>query len=363
MPDPVAAGANLFAGNDDKTKPVYASDYLNALYNNLAQAYRPKYLNAAVGDYKTALDSLYPQSAANDAANYYSQYTKNIIGDPNTYLSDYEKLRAGNLSSLGNVFKDVLDYGLQSEKARLAAGGYGNTGPSSYDRILSSTRTASNLTPVLNTIYGNLGREATASYGSREDRNRYLLDLFASDPFGRYATTGATRAMEPYLQRLALTNAALQGAGLAGQNVRANIQGYETIPGLTTRLSAIGKDINSALTGGLYGQSFGSQPGQDTATTMGLIGTAASIYGGNNQYRPPQLASTPNTYGMGGSGWQGAYTNYNPATSYVNQNPTGGFSNYTVSYAPPSGAQDYYYQQQAGGLGGITGGLGGMGFF
>lgn len=359
MADPVAGILSLNDKNDSKNLPVWYNEYVNNLYGSLARNYNNRDLRTASGAYSDALASYYPQSSANRSADFYSSRTRDIVNDPNTYLGDYEKIRSGNLESLGGVFKDVLDYGLASEKAKLAAGGYGNTGPSSYDKILSSTRTASNLTPVLSNIYNNLGREATASYGSRVDQNRYLLDLFASDPFGRYANQAALRSINPYLLKLGLTGGAVSGLGnlVGAQGIKGNLSGYQHVAGPTERATAIGQDITSALTGGLYGQSWGSQPGQDTATTMGLIGTAASIYGGSNQYKAPELSQG------NAPSWQSAYSNYNPNTSYVNQNPTGGY-NAGMSYSQPYGndAQNQYYQQllSRGGSsgGGYASGLG-----
>lgn len=340
MADPVAGILSLNDNNDSKNVPIWYNDAINSYLGGYARQFRPRENRQAAADWKTAYDSYYPQATANANADFYSDATKGIIGDKNTYLSDYEKIRSGNLESLSGVFKNVLDYGLASEKARLASGGYGNVGPSSYDKILSSTRTASNLTPVLNTIYGDLGRSATASYGSRVDQNRYLLNLFAQDPFGQYASQAANRAITPYLTQLQLANAGIGGLGSVTGGIKGNLSGYQHIAGPTERATAIGQDITSALTGGLYGQSWGSQPGQDTATTMGLIGTAASIYGGSNQYQAPQLhGSQPS--------WQSAYSNYNP--NIYNQGVSSGYGGATSGVQPSGTAQDEWYRQQLSG--------------
>lgn len=322
----LATGFNFDSANDDNLVARYYSKPVDTLLNLYAGYYGKKKLNSALDDYRSALSDVYPQATANANAQYYSGLTKDIVGDKNTYLTDYERLRSGNLESLGGVFKDVLDYGMAGEKARLAAGGYGNTGPSAYDKILSSTRTASNLTPVLSNIYNNLGREATASYGSREAHNQYLINLMQNDILGQYGQNAASRALLPYLTQMGLASSNIQGLQALGQAVRSNTSGYELVKGLTSRVSDADKDIWSMLTGGLYGQSYGSQPGQDTATTMGLIGTAASIYGGSNQYHPPQQQQQQQSpYWMG---------------SYGSQYPTGGYDSYGMSYDSPQ--QQYY---------------------
>lgn len=319
MPDPVGVILGLNPNNDDKTLPVWYNNYANKLYGQLARNYNQKDLSTASDVFGKALDAYYPQTSANAAADWYSGKTKDIVNDPSTYLGDYERIRGGNLDSLGGVFKDVLDYGLASEKGRLAAGGYGNRGPSSYDRILSSTRTASNIAPVLSTIYGNLGRDATESYGSRENRNRYLVNLFQQDPLGGYANTAAARSIAPYLAKLGLTGGAVAGlSNLVGApGIKGNLSGYENVKGLTSRVNDIAKDVTSMATGGLYGQSYGSQPGQDTATTMGLIGTAASMYGGSNQYQPPPQAAPQPAFQPAGGGYNYLQGSYYPQQSYA----------------------------------------------
>lgn len=355
MPDPFAAISGLDKSNDDKLKPEWYSKPLSNIYDAYAGFYNKRDLRSASNAYNQALEQYYPQAQAGQNAAYYNDLTRQIIADPNTYLSDYEKIRSGNLSSLGDVFKNVLDYGLAGEKARLAAGGYGNTGPSSYDRILTSTRTASNLTPVLNQIYGNLGREASASYGSREDRNRYLINLMGNDILGQYQNTAAQRALLPYLTRMGLVSGNVGALGTLGGNIRNNLAGYQLEPGLTSRINDIGNDIWGTLTGGLYGQAYGSQPGQDTATGMGILGTVASIYGGSNQYQAPQLAQNPPS---SGGGWMSAYGGQ---PNYVQQNPMGAYGNMGVSYSgqplQPNSAQEEYYRQLLG-SGNYGGGLG-----
>lgn len=176
--------ANLDSGSDDNLKPEFYSSAINNLLTGYGNFFNRRDLRQASNAYTSALDSLYPQSSAASNAQYYSGIAKNVIGDPNTYVGDYERIRSGNLGSLKDLYSGILDYGLGGIKARLAAGGYGNQGPSSYDRILNSTLATSNIGPVLSTIYSGLAPAAAQSYGSREAHNQNLLALLASDPLG-----------------------------------------------------------------------------------------------------------------------------------------------------------------------------------
>lgn len=355
MADPVAAISGLNPKNDDKTLPVWFNSYINDIYSGLARNYRPRELNRAAADWKTAYDTFYPQSRANQVGEFYSDRTKEIINDPNTYLSDYGTLRDENIEAAnkayGDMFSRIVGYNLDVRGARDGFGGKGNfADTSSYGKALLGSMAAGGATGLYSNIFNNLGREAAASYGSREDHNRYLLDLFAQDPFGLYARQAANSSIAGYLTKLGLTDTAVGALGnlVGAPGIRGNLSGYKTVKGTTSRLSDIGKDINSALTMGLYGQSYGSQPGQDTATTMGLIGTAASMYGGSNQYQAPQLANNYNA-GSGGS-WQQTYSNYNPNVYQTNPNAYMGSGMSGLQQLENSGAQDAYYRSMLGGI-------------
>lgn len=336
--------ANLDSGSDDNLVAQYYSKPLNDLLTRYMSFYNKRDLRGASDAYNQALESIYPQSAANANANFYSDYTKQIIGDPNTYIGDYETIRGGNLAALGDVYKNVLDYGLAGQKARLAAGGYGNTGPSSYDRILSSTMAASNLNPVLNTIFNNLGREATASYGSRVDQNRYLLDLFAQDPLGDYAYNAASRALNPYLTRMGLVGGNIGALGGLGGNIKNNLAGYQLVRGLTSRMQQNEAAQGNDMTGGLYGQR--AYAGDSSSTSKWLLSMIGS-YGTSGA--------------MGGMGGGGAGGQSNPTPYQSGGNSAGApswqqapaYGGYGMSYDQPS-AQEQYYRNLLNSSGGNT---------
>jgi hypothetical protein len=199
------------------------------------------------------------------------------------------------------VYKNVLDYGLAGIKGRLAAGGYGNQGPSSYDRILNSSMATSNIAPVLQTIFGNLGGSAAQSYGSRMATNQNKLALMANDFLTRYADQNAARTLTPYL-----TGTNIAGSNIGGLNsiidaIKNGVAGYQLEKGMTSRMNDLDEGtrntINNALE--IYGQVAG----------MGMGGMGGMGGGGGGAGAAPAAA---NPYGMmmpsGGGGGNGMNT-------------------------------------------------------
>lgn len=239
--------AGLF-GQDDELKPRYGSDILNSRYNAYVRNFlNPKQERTAFNEYNDLYRANDP--IAKENAGFYDTQARGILGDNTRTADTYERLRSGNLSSLSDVFSQVLDHGLASQKARMAAGGYGESGPSSYDRILNSTMAASNLTPVLNTIYGNLGRDAMGAVGGDRAWDAYRMGQFALDPLTGYVDAAtAGRALTPLYAKQALLGGNIGNMAGIGQGVANNIQGYDLVPGLASRLNNLGAAAQNALT-------------------------------------------------------------------------------------------------------------------
>lgn len=268
------AWAGLDSGNDDNLRRIDYAPGVTRLLGKYKNFFNTKGLKDIIGKYTSAFEANAPEAAENAA--YYKTAGKAIFEDPSSFLGDYESIRGGNLDALGGVYKNVLDYGLAGIKGRLAAGGYGNQGPSSYDRILNSQMTTSNIAPVLQTIFGNLGRDAGASYGSKMANNQNKLQLMANDFLTKYADNNAGRTLTPYL-----TQTSLAGNNIGGLNgiidaIKNGVAGYQLEKGLTSRLNDFDEGhlntMNNALE--IYGKVAGMGMG-GMGGGMGGAGAAA----------------------------------------------------------------------------------------
>lgn len=308
--------AGLF-GQDDELKPRYGSDILNSRYNAYIRNFlNPKEERNAFNEYNSAYRANDPLAKEN--AGFYDQQARGILGDSTRTSDVYERLRSGNLSSLSDVFKNVLDHGLASQKARMAAGGYGESGPSSYDRILNSTMASANLTPVLNTIYGNLGRDAMGSVGGDRAWDAYRMGQFAQDPLTGYVDAAtAGRVINPLYVKQGLLGGNIGNMAAIGQGVANNIQGYDLIPGLASRLNNLGAAAQNAVSfaGNLSSTFGGMGMGGGAGGGMGGMG---SMMGGMGGGGAPQTNPTPGSYYMPNYGTTPGYsTPYVPSQTMM----------------------------------------------
>lgn len=337
--------AGFDKGNDDDYETTYYSDLLNNKARKYARLLKPADVTSAYNEFNTLYRG--NDALAKENADFYAGQAKGILSDNTKTADTYERLRSGNLSSLADSFKNVLDYGLASQKARLAAGGYGGSGPSAYDRILNSTVTASNIAPVLNTIYGNLGRDATAAIGGDRAWDAYRMGQFAQDPLTAYADGVAGRALVPIQQYRGLINNDIGTmSNLLNNVVIPNVSGVEMIPGLSSRLnnfaagtmnlSRFGGELvgtyGGAMTGGgiqgMMQQQQGGQGGQQSMPSQqGFAPQGMNI-------NPQMLQQAMQMYqqfggGMGNSPYTSSYGGGQPALNSV---PATGGYNYGVSY-------------------------------
>lgn len=308
------AWAGLDKGNDDELQQIFLSPGFNKSLNQYNKLFRPGALgyDEASKNYADLFAANSPLAAENAA--YYGNIAKGIFSNPATATSTYEQLRSGNLSSLSDVYKNVLDYGLAGQKAKLAAGGYGNTGPSAYDRILSSTMTASNLAPVLNTIYGNLGRDATGVFGADRNWDAYRLGQFAQDPLTGYVDAAtAGRAINPFMTKVGMLNAGVAGLGGLMPLYQGNSGGFQVVKGLTSRLNdfdaghlnAMNNAMSlytGAMSGGMMGGGMGGAGGAGggmggLSSMMGGMGGGQQMAPAAQGYYPQQMPSVPATGG------------------------------------------------------------------
>jgi hypothetical protein len=318
--------AGLDSSNDDKMRQTYYSDGLNAKLNGYLRLIKPKDLSAAYGTYKTAFDANNPLAKENAA--FYADQAKGILGDNASTADTYERLRSGNLSSLGDVFKSVLDHGLASQKARLAAGGYGGSGPSSYDQILNSQMATANISPVLQSIYGNLGRDATASVGGDRAWNAYRMGQFAQDPLTGYVDNAtAGRVFQPLMDYRTMINGDIGTLGNLGNVIKSNTSGYQLEPGLASRLNNVAAGAMNAgnFAMSMYGGAMGGGAGGGLGSLMGGMG-------GGGATQPDGATMTANGYPNS--------VGYQVPMGY--SQPMGSYNGYGMSYGQPAMAPVNY---------------------
>jgi len=310
----------LFPSTDDKIEQRYYSNpaqWKTDAYLN--QFFKPRELKGLNQDYSALWNANNPAALAN--AGYYTGIAKDILGDKSTYLTDYERIRGGDFNALADVFGDVVDYGLGSMKARLAAGGYGNSGPSSYDRILNTSLVAGNLGPRVDTIFNNLGRSAGMSYGSKVDQNRYMMNLINQDPLTGYldrATAG--RVYNPYMTRQGMVANDLGQIANIAQMTQANTSGFETIPGLASRFNNMEQGLNNTTNdlissySSFMGAGMGGMGGSGGGGMMGMLGGMGSGGGQANpqaaSYNPYQNVAWNSGGAMQSPSWYSAPSSY-----------------------------------------------------
>lgn len=350
--------ASLVGGKsaDDKLVQDFLSNTQNRALTQYSKSYRPDKLGipAAFDAYNTAYSANNPTAQAN--ADYYNQIAKGIFSNPQTQTGTYEQLRSGNLSSLADTYKDVLNFGLAGQKAKLAAGGYGNTGPSAYDRILSSTMTASNLAPVLQTIYGNLGRDASSAYGADRAWDAYRLGQFGSDPLTGYLDAStAGRAINPLLTHIGLLNAGVGGLAQLSPLYGANSAGFHVQKGLSSRLNDFAQATQNAakfassFMGGGMGGAAGGMGGLG-GMMGGVGGSQGGTSGPSGAMSAPQAQNWMSEYNGGNPYGYQAPPNYSPPPNYVQQ--YGGQPNYAQPY---SSGQDWLQYNNSPAIGNTFG--------
>ncbi len=194
--------------------------------------------------------------------------------------STYNAIRDADLASLDKQFGNLVNYGSATDKANAAALGLGGRASAgSFGRIQDQVRAARNLSPILNTIYGNLGsnysRVATDRY------NNMLNTLGLMSERAGIQDRMAGRALLPAQART--ENLINEIAGLKGLSdvFNQNIAGYrENVSGLGRWANAgraVDDSLNSALD--IVLSLFGGGGGMGGGGGGGL-GGLMSLFGG-----------------------------------------------------------------------------------
>lgn len=319
-------GELIGAFGSTKQRPVFTSPEIADRYRYDLLGEYDKNRTAQQGDLAKYADLI---SAGNPQAKQFSDedtasITK-LLGDYGSYdpTATYERVRSGNLASLNDQFANLVNYGSAADKARMASLGLGGRASSgSYGKVLDSVRAARNLSPVLNTIYGNLGSDTSRLTQDRYQNLMSQLGLM-NQRAGLYDQRVAGRALIPSLARNAALQTDVGNLSGIGQGFNQNVAGWEAQPNGVARwgnaVGAIDKGLNSALDtymsmygGGLMGGGGGGG-GAGMGGMMGMMGGGqGGGYAGNQEVmsllsrylqqgqQRPNYGYQPITYGYGG---------------------------------------------------------------
>lgn len=276
----------LDSGNEDSLDPTWLDPGVHAHTNWYLKNLKGTDILDASKAFKSAYEANDPLAKEN--ASFYSGIAKGILGNNASQTDVYERMRSGNLASLGDQFKNILDYGLASQKARLAAGGYGNQGPSAYDRILNSTMAGANMAPVLSSIYGNLGRDASSAYGADRAWDQYRMNQFAKDPLTGYADAAAYRKLVPVQTSRGLINMDMGTLKNITDVIKNNFAGYKLDPGLASKFNNLAAGVmNMSRFGGELMSTYGGGMGGGIGGMGGGMGGGGA---GSGQQMSPEMA-------------------------------------------------------------------------
>lgn len=267
-----------------------------------------KYGDTAQRAYAAAVAASTPQAQAinqenigtlGTLANQYAAY------DP---TANYERIRSGNISSLADQFVNMASLGQEGDKLALAARGYGGSGPGSYESILRSDRISRNIAPVLNTIYGNLGTDASRTSADRLSNLQATMALLQT----RGALPGSLdyRALLPYQSQANMLGGQIAMGGDLANAYKANVAGFQSTPNkwanffqqsgraadqvADTAVSLAG-DVASMYSGGMLGGFGGGGGGAAAAPAAPAQTSPWASFGTMQPYSPPAY-SNPSPY-------------------------------------------------------------------
>lgn len=301
-----------FFGKDKLNKIVYDDSLRDT---QTAQAYSLGKLREAAEkagqNYEDRITAAMPSALQITQENIGSLANLQKQGQEFDPTATYERIRGGNIASLADQFVNLASRGAKEDKLALAALGYGGRGPGTYESILRSDRISRNIAPVLNTIYGNLGRDTS---GLNQDR---LANLAATLGIMRERqaapTAAAGLALLPYQARASMLGDEIGMGGALGSATQANTAGFETVKNKWAnffqqsgrafdQVADTAIDLYSSYMGG------GMMGGMGGGGMGGMAGAAAGGGGGGARAAAPEAAPAPRstfTPRQSGGGWYG----------------------------------------------------------
>lgn len=314
------AGAVIGAFGSTKQRPVFTSPEIadRYRYNLLNQYDTTQAANQGdVSNYAKAIAAGTPQ--AQQFANEDTQALTNLINQYGSYdpMATRSAIREGDLASLDKQFTNLVDYGSAADKARMASLGLGGRASAgSYGRIQDQLRASRNLSPVLNTIYGNLGSDTSRITQDRYQNLMSQLGLM-NQRAGLYDTRVANRSLMPSYARNADLQSTLANLGGISQGFGQNVAGWEAVPNGVARwgnaIGAVDQGLNSALDtymsmygGGMLGGSgaFGAS-GTTPSNQMPSMGNSGFNSGGSSNQALMAILQRMLQSGQGGSSYAG----------------------------------------------------------
>lgn len=299
-------------GGSPKTQPIYYSKDIKRgipSYMEFLKGFRDQDVTS-LADYAAEIKRLKPQAeqfAQEDAKNLSFLIGKNLAYDP---LDAYERIRSGNLGALDTQAANLAGYGAAADKINLAGRGYGGRGPGSYERILTQDRVSKNIVPVLNTIFGNLGRDTG---GAASDRLNNLISTFQlMQQRAERPLSFADMMLNPVRARGEAAGINLSNFGNLASTARENVAGFKQVKSPWQIAGEAGDSLMDAYMsmygGGMMGGMGGGGGGGASASPM--------IGGGGGGIDMNQIMQMMKMFNQGSSGSSFQGGQYGGGSSY-----------------------------------------------
>lgn len=260
--------------SDDSRMQDWLNDYIEANQQRIAD------VNRLRGKAETDYDALF-----SDWRGY----------DP---TGTYERMRKGNLDALAGWAGSLEDRGRRQDDLARAAMGMGGRPDGSYERTLRADRVSRNISPVLGTIFSNLGSDFSAVDNARRSNTSGLMDLVGART--NTAFLGDGMELNPSRALMAMRGGQYDQLGQAVDNAVANTAGWRQVrntadrigDGLNSANDAMWSNINNAVSaysslyggGMLGGMGGGGGGGGGLMSLFGGGGGGGMNFGGGGGY-------------------------------------------------------------------------------
>ena len=296
-------------GGPTVTQQYYSKPVDNTISNTAGFADDTvKQANSDIGSYSAKL------SKASDQIDAMAPGQLSQIGGVTNRLATttgtgtFTKLGDYLTGKLGEFAKQLGQQGAAGNNLALANSGYGGTGPSSYTTDVMTNRISGNLSPVLSSIFNNLGGDTATVMG--QDRANAgavqgLQDYEASIPL---RTPGL--ALAPTQARLSTLGSLATSSGKIADAAKTNSAGFRTDPSTGMLLGGAADSlVNTAI--GAYTGGLAKGVNKPQAGDLGSSFAPTQSGGGGGSSRwwdtaggTPYAAATPSRVGydsMGGN--------------------------------------------------------------
>lgn len=321
---------------DDKLKQVLSWPRAQGALNSIIKGIGSQQWKDALAKYTGQQEAYQPTRLAN-VPEYQEQY-RNLFNAKSPGIEDFTAAIGAAFAPIREHSKNIVDYGLARIKGLQANQGRGNQGPSAYDTILNSTNSAINMANAMAPAYASVAPYfANMAAGRQSDFDRQL-GLLAGDYLNAPADAAAQSNFLPFLAQRQLQGVDLDLLGRAGEMQRGNVAGWQTIPGLKSRIDAADEGVWNTVknAASVYGSLMGTSSlggmmggGTQTASTAPSTNFLQNDYFAQAQqpsYSAPAMQSLYPTSSYGAVPSNALQYNYNtmglsPAFQQARANP------------------------------------------